>query len=245
MSVMQINIVSVGGVSFKVYNADSQALSQLSESIAYLESSSIAYDVLRQMQLNGVSVFTNNVFVDEYNPKNSLDTKYPPNTVVWGPRDGLSVLANVGSRVANGGIVGIESSAVGFIHEGGHSTDKNLASNSSPTSKILQYGNMAEFYAVGVENSVGQQLGETSRYNHGGLNISEVDPTEHTVQNANGSYSWQDNIFNNQVVITGGSFTPGRIPALPAETSFDRYTPIPDLAVTPNSSTQGSRIKPR
>jgi len=72
------------------------------------------------------------------------------NVIYWDPSSGLVVDNSSGTPV------GVQSSAIGLIHEGGHATDPNIATDVNVSD--AQYGNLAERYAVGVEDSVAAQL---------------------------------------------------------------------------------------
>jgi len=121
----------------------------------------------------------------------------------------------------SGKVLGYDSSSSGFLHEIAHATDSNYVAKMLDTStkNSTDFPDKAEVYAVQQEALFEKQAGETPRTTYdGGILVPMTNPTEHTVTNGDGTYSWQEQQQNGQVIVTG-----------PAMSS----SPLPTFTVTP------------
>lgn len=150
---------------FKVRGASARDMADLDRSLAYLSQSPAAASVLQDMAAKGTTIQIVHDGQDKYSPQN--------NTVYWDPDAAHSV------QGAKGKPPGVQSAAMGLLHEAAHATDPNYAENRATPNG--QFDNDAEKHAVGVENAVAADLGEPQRADHSGRPFgSQEDPTFHT-----------------------------------------------------------------
>ncbi|WP_410210317.1 hypothetical protein [Aquirhabdus sp.] len=189
---------------FTVKNATATDIANLNTSLAYLETSATASSIITGLKSKSVKIS----IIHDGNDRYSSST----NTIYWDPNSALTVQDN-----ATGKAVGVQSAALGLIHEGAHATDANLALHASTYN--AQYDDDAEAYAVGKEDIIAGDLGETKRYNHGGVNLPyEANPTEHSTPKGDGTYTYA--AWINGAIVKGGVYTLGSAPStLPAITA--------------------------
>lgn len=187
----------------------SDYLLQLDAALTYLQSSSIATDILRSLIPYNTTIVFNDWHEDAYNTFKGLKSNVDwldPNSIYWDPSDFIAVYGNVaGEKPSTGPGIGEISPAIILIHEGGHVIEP--FDGSGRGLKDTQYDDQAEAFAVKLENQVEDQLGEVIRNNHRGGLTSGTNPTEHTV----GS-QWQEQSINGQVTLVGGSYQAGFLP---------------------------------
>ena len=204
---------------FNVINATPKDIDELNLALSYLDKSSTASSMLDQAKSNGVSINIIHDGGDLY--------RLSTNTINWDPNSGLLV------KVPETDIqttAGVQSAALGLIHEVAHALDPNLRGNASnPTD---DYGNRAEQVAVEQEDKIADELGEVKRYNHGGDPIVEQNSTEHTTQNSDGTFSWAQQEPDGTVTLFG-SFKQGSYPdTAPTPSDGEPTQPSPDPTPT-------------
>ena len=205
-------------LNFTVTNAKDQDLKSLTSALTYLENSSTAVSTLTSLYKLVTNPeypstpFTINIIHDGNN-------RYLPgsNTLNWDPNAANIVYSVDSNRVLTA--IGVQSAALGFIHEAAHATDPHSPDYQKQTNK--QYDDNGEEYAVGQEDIVAQELGsvqngynlnEPIRSNHKGNEDIDLNPTDHTVFNAaKNIYSWSEQILDGTVTITAGNFSPGLV----------------------------------
>lgn len=181
-------------------NATAEQIAALNAALSYLQKSPTATTILQGMVEKNVTinVISNIKVGDGYNKNNTID---------WLPGEALAV------NDKSGVVIGIESAAVALIHEGAHATDANLAAHTADTSTVAEgFPDASEKYAVGQANLVAAELGEVQRPNYSGGYIDDANPTDHTITNADGTLSWQEQLLNGSVTVTRGTLAIGDIP---------------------------------
>jgi len=131
-------------------------------------------------------------------------------TVDWDPHSALAVQDEFGH------VLGVQSAALGLLHEGAHATDHDLAKHAATPN--TDYKNDAEAFAVAAEDRGAKILGETQRFNHFGKTLVEVDPTEHTQYRKDGSAIWVDGDGK-----TRGAYQPGTAPDIAPRASWRSF----------------------
>ena len=139
---------------------------------------------------------------DQYHP----DTR----TIDWDPHSALVVTDEFGHAL------GVQSSAMGLLHEEAHATDKKFAEHQKKHN--ADYENDAEAHAVGVEDRAAKILGEPQRFNHYGLTLPEADSLEHTQFRKDGSQVWVGGDGK-----VKGTFSPGPVPEAAPRTSWRSF----------------------
>ncbi len=190
------NITGVNGLPYLL----PQDIEALDLALKYLEGSQTAVTILNAL-VNMVknpeypsTPFTIQII---HTGKDIYDTF--TNTLRWDP-DAANIIYSGDSAI------GVDSAALGFIHEAAHATDPNPGDINQKSTNPKIFPNASEEYAVGMEDKVAKELKEVVRLNYQGNEDIDLNPTDHTIQNSN---SWQEQILNGNVTITGGSFTPG------------------------------------
>ncbi|HEX7650442.1 MAG TPA: M91 family zinc metallopeptidase, partial [Noviherbaspirillum sp.] len=130
---------------FTVQNATAEDTAQLNHALEYLQQSPDAQEILKGMHDKGVKISIIHDGNDHYTDGNK--------TIYWDPKSALTVQPNAGGKST-----GMQSPALGLIHEGAHATDPDLVKHASEAN--AQYENNAEKYAIDKENKIGATLGE-------------------------------------------------------------------------------------
>ncbi|MBN3815889.1 hypothetical protein G3N57_04385 [Paraburkholderia sp. Se-20369] len=202
---------AITAADFVVKGATAQDIADLNTSLTYLETSSNALKIIQEMKANTVAIEIIHDGNDQYDSGT--------NTILWDPHSALTVRDN-----ATGKAVGVQSAALGLAHEGAHSTDPDLARHAATYN--AQYDDDAEKYAVGKEDLIATDLGETLRYNHGGVGLpNELNSTEHSTPKGDGTYTYAE--WSGGKIITAGTYKMG--------TSPDQ---LPDIGVGEASATR-------
>ncbi|HEX7644445.1 MAG TPA: hypothetical protein VF472_19730 [Burkholderiaceae bacterium] len=148
-------------------NATAEDTAQLNHALEYLQQSPDAQEILKGMHDKGVKISIIHDGNDHYTDGNK--------TIYWDPKSALTVQPNAGGKST-----GMQSPALGLIHEGAHATDPDLVKHASEAN--AQYENNAEKYAIDKENKIGATLGEPKRENHLAAALPNVaDSTTHSV----------------------------------------------------------------
>ena len=146
--------------------ATSDDLNKFNLSLSHLALSSYATAVMTQAANSGVTITFVHNGEDAYDPST--------HTIFWDPDSALTVKDEF-----TGGAKGVQSAALGLLHEAAHATDPNYWANKNEPNAT--YGNDEEAYATNVENSVAAVLGEPERYNHDALSFPvATNPTTFT-----------------------------------------------------------------
>jgi hypothetical protein len=180
-------------------NATSSDIAALNQALAYLANSTTAEAKMEQAVADGVTINFIHDGNDQY--------RDGVNTIDWDPNSALAV---VDTTQPNLGTIGVQSAALGLAHEAAHANDPNIATDKSMADS--QYDTVAERVAVGVEDQIATELGETLRFNHSGNLVEEANSTEHTKENDDGTASWVQSGQDGDSV-NEGSFTSGTRPA--------------------------------
>lgn len=176
----------VTSANFDVANATSSDIARLDKALTYLQQSQEATAMLEMAAQAGVKLGINSWGTDHYGPDVTPGSdQYDYNgsgRVLWNPDSALEV------RAADHSIVGVQSAAVGLMHEIFHSLDPGLVDGFM--SRLVGYGNISEYGAIQFETLIARQLGEVTRENHWGVSILSLDPTTHTMPTEDGSLVW-------------------------------------------------------
>ncbi|WP_062117225.1 beta strand repeat-containing protein [Collimonas pratensis] len=167
-------------------NASAQDIAKLNQTLAYLDGSPTARAMLDALVAKGTSI---NIVHDD---SDNFSTQ--SGVLSWDP--------NAAHAVSTGGVLGVQSAAIAFIHEAAHALDPNADTESHILDS--QYGTVAEKVAVGQETLVANELGEPTRNNDiSSGTIQEFNPTEHAAT-INGVNMWQE-LENNETKTSNGS----------------------------------------
>jgi len=116
---------------------------------------------------NGVTINIINDGQDRYD--------HGTKTIFWDPNSALAVKDPYDAIPSTG----IQSPALGLLHEAAHATDPNFIRNLN--TKNVAYGNDAEACAGNIEASVAEDLGEPIRHDHDAAGYpTTANPTTHT-----------------------------------------------------------------
>ena len=143
-------------------------MANLNEALIYLQGSPTAANILQGMIDQHVTI----EFV--HDGKDQYDDFY--NKIYWDPNAAIVVTDSNGIPVG-----GVQSPALGLIHEGFHATDPNYVN--TKFQRDPQYDFVPERSAVGAEREVAVQLGEPQRFNHLQIDYRVLNPTDHTATN--------------------------------------------------------------
>lgn len=186
---------------------DPAMLAALDEALKYLERSPTAQRYLAMAATERAI---------EVNINTAGSTNQSAGTIKWDPSKGLSIVKPDMSAA------GVQSPALGFMHELIHALDPNTYNPDSPEYHNDQWDNDAEEYAGLIEMQVAKELGEPVRENHLGIkDVPMNNTTMHTRQNPDGTYTWVKNGADNKDV-EGPAHTPSREPG-----------PAPDFPAKP------------
>ena len=157
--------MTIGANDFKVRGASARDMADLDRSLAYLSQSPVGAAVLQGMAAKGTTIQIVHNGEDKYTPQT--------NTIEWDP-DAAHIVQG-----ADGQPPGLQSAAMGLLHEAAHATDRNYAQHRNTPN--AQFDNDSEKHAIGVENAVAGQLGEPQRKSHTGRAFGTPDdPVLHT-----------------------------------------------------------------
>lgn len=187
-----------------VQNATPSDIAKLNSALSYLSTSTLANDTLQQAAAAGTTI----VILRPGDPDGdhiSPDQK----TLYWDPDSGLIVTSADGTT-------GVQSSALGLLHEAFHITDPSYKDPST-----IAGNKDDETWAVGETNIAAGQLGEPQSVNHAGTEIYAADPLEHTVPSENGGTDWVTQAPGGGQTILG-NYQDGSTPM---------YAPIPQPAL--------------
>jgi hypothetical protein len=165
-------------------NATPDDIAKLNLALSYLAKSETGAALMQQAADQGVTISINHVG----------DDSYDAGVISWDPKSPTVVISNPsgGSTFVPGEslAVGVQSAALGLVHEAAHATDPDLAIHLETPN--FNYQNAAEELATLKENIVAADLGEPARYNHGGIPFvgTGPDPTEHTTVAPTGDMIW-------------------------------------------------------
>jgi Ca2+-binding RTX toxin-like protein/20S proteasome alpha/beta subunit len=164
-------------MGFTFINATQPDIDQFNAALSYLSRSSHGAAIVQQAAASNVSIVFNHSNDHSADGYSELYDQ-----IRWDPNSAQAVVSDTG------GIVGIQSPALGLLHELAHRTDPNYSSNVAQSDP--QYDDLAEKYAVEQENIVADDLGEPQRYNHiTAAYVVAADSTAHTTAVFDGSMS--------------------------------------------------------
>lgn len=193
---------------FHVINGSASDIAALNAALAYLQQSASGSAILQQMAQSGTTININAGDRDSYNPPATspyYNPNFPANSINWDPNSAQIVFDS------NGVVQGVQSAALSLLHEAAHATDPNF--NTNVGTPNAQYDTNAEQYAINQENAVARDLGEVQRDSHRGGALDDANPTDHTINNGNGTLSWQEIVLNGSATVTSGSMQVGDIPS--------------------------------
>lgn len=178
---------------FTVTNATAEDKAALDLALAYLSNSPTGLAVLQQMMEKGTTI---NIIHDG-------NDGYFQGVIDWDPHSALAVRANI----SDASPVGVQSAALGLLHEAGHAIDSRPAGVQD--TPVPDYDNLGEKYATDLENLVAADLGEPQRFNHSSFGtVEEADSTEHTTLVFDGSLSestvWVTTNGSGESTVQGG-----------------------------------------
>ena len=130
--------MTISAADFHITNSTVQDIENLNLALFYLQGSSVATDILKNMVRLGVTIS----ITDHINDSFDLGV----NIIYWNPKSSLVILDSTGRAV------GVDSAAIALIHQGAQATDPHFIENASHPNS--QYGNDAEQYAFGKANQV-------------------------------------------------------------------------------------------
>jgi len=178
--------MSVSAADFQVANATELDRGRLEKAIQYLQQSEVGTIFLELAAEAGVRIGINSWGTDRYGENNTPgQTSFDHDDtgmILWNPMAALQIRDN--DKV----IVGVQSAALGLLHEIVHAVDPGLVANFA--SRIPKYGFLNEFTAIQYETMVANELGEVTRENHWGVDILSLDPTTHTMPTEDGGLVW-------------------------------------------------------
>lgn len=180
MSATKENSVPVTSAEFTVQNSNSEMTSMLNMALEYLQKSPAAGALIELASELGIQLGMNPKNTDFYpdvlmaDPGTDL---FDPGThmVIWNPYSALEV-----KDYASGAIIGVQSAALGLLHEIVHGIDPALLSNLDEKLPGTGLANQAEFVALQYESLVASELGEVTRNNVRGNGVDSDNPTTHT-----------------------------------------------------------------
>jgi hypothetical protein len=188
-------------MALNIINAAPADIDALALALTYLNESPAGAAIIQQAAENNITIRINHNNDDSYEKENNI--------INWDPTSALTVNAltttagNVDTTT-----VGVQSAALGLLHEAAHATDPNYDVNRATPDPL--YDNAAEKYAAQQEDTVAGQLGETERFNHGGFTVQATNPTEHTSTTNDGSL-WLQRESDGSATVQG-TFQQGTYP---------------------------------
>jgi hypothetical protein len=208
---------------FNVTNASPTDLAKLDLALTYLQTSSATSNILYGVITNGT--VSQIQIVHDGNDMYNGTTKI----LSWDPDSAL--------QITNNGSTGVQSAALGLIHEFAHAYDPNFASETR---------DQREDFATKMEGIVARDLDEPIRVNYGDARgfVDQSNPTQHTIFE-NGGQTWTEfeqyggettgmvyNPFASAAPALGPAIDPGA-----GQICFGYYMTIRDETQTDSSGT--------
>lgn len=159
----------------------------LGHAIDYLSRSPAAAAIIGAARDTGTIIGLNPYGADNYpDVSNPGGTMYDPDsdTAIWNPYSALQVMR------PDNTIIGVQSAALGLLHELTHGLDPALMENLLARLPGSGYYNQAEYMAIQLEAIVARELGEPARDNWKGNDIIAFNPTTATIEDEHGGLLW-------------------------------------------------------
>jgi hypothetical protein len=178
--------VPVTTSGFFVHHSNPEMTSMLGMALDYLQKSPVAAVFIEMASEQGLQIGMNPANANNYpdvtwaDPGNDL-FDFGTNMVIWNPYSALEVIDR-----GTGAILGVQSAALGLLHEIVHGLDPALLSNLSERLPGTGLSNQAEFVALQYEAMVASELGELVRTNTRGNSVDSDNPTTHTMPTDSG-----------------------------------------------------------
>lgn len=170
---------------FVLRNATPDNVEKLRITLDYIQAHDLAGTaILKAAWIDGVQIALNNFEESEFGDLTGEDRWVPEeHTVYWNPDSALQVVDS------SGHVVGVQSPAIGLVHESAHAVDPESISHLQEA--VPGYRNLGEYEAVAFEQMSSENLGEVTRINHKGVDLQVFNPTLHTEANADGTATWK------------------------------------------------------
>src|SRR6266571_9121542 len=136
--------------NFNLINATPTNITDFNQAISYLQQSTTGAAIIAQAAASNIAISFNRVGRDEFNTVTGI---------AWDSHAALT--ANDG----HGNVLGVQSPALGLVHELVHSIDPAVIANFAQSNP--QTGNVA----IAYENMVAAEVGEPQRVDHSGIII--------------------------------------------------------------------------